>query len=325
MKKLSFVTRRLSCLAMATGLMAGLCGSANASLLWYDGFATPPYVPAASNAVPLNGQSGGTGTFFTGPWAHQSGNDHHVAGYSIPNGVQPMAVGTPINLPIGGAAVGTDTPGGCCDTVRDARIMASPWDGFTDPDGTFYMSFFVNYGVGPTLHHRVLEMWDGDQGNDGNRNLQLGYSEFTGVGSTDGAGHHMGISVHDSLGGGNINQDLIGGPVFASDGKTHLMVLRFDMSTTADDRIRAYLDPIGTIEPGSAAADIDDPFFLIDRMGVVTDFTFGDTQHASAMDEIRIGTTFADVANLQVPEPATLSLLGLGGIGVILAMCRKHA
>ena len=66
-------------------------------------------------------------------------------------------------------------------------MLSTPWGGFTNPDGTFYMGFLVNYGLGPTIHHRVLEAWSGDQGNDGNRNLQLGYSEFTGVGTSDAA------------------------------------------------------------------------------------------------------------------------------------------
>src|SRR4051812_41304470 len=267
--------------ALLVGLLAvSLSSPAQAALLWYDGFATPPYVPDTSNATPLNGQSGGAGTFFTGPWAHAPGNDHHVDATSLPHGDLVPGLVT-INPSVGGSVVGTDTPGGCCDTVRDARLFSTPWGGFTNPDGTFYMGFLVNYGLGPTIHHRVLEMWSGDQGNDGNRNLQLGYSEFTGVGTSDGAGKHMGISVHDSNDSSNINQDLIGGPVFQSDGMTHLMVLRFDLSNSGNDRIRAYLDPIGTLEPASASADISVVEFLADRMGAVTDFTFGDTQKAS--------------------------------------------
>jgi len=166
-------------------------------------------------------------------------------------------------------------------------------------------------------------MWSGDHGDDNNRNLQLGYSEFTSVGTADGAGKHMGISVHDSSASSNVNQDLIGGPVFQSDGKTHLIVLRFDLSNSGNDRIRAYLDPIGTVEPGSAAADISVGEFLADRLGAVTDFTFGDTQKASAFDELRVGSTFADVANLTTPEPTSFMLLGLGAISMLLVGRRK--
>src|SRR6188472_2692517 len=141
--------------ALLLGLLAvGLGSPARATMVWYDGFATPPYVPDTSNATPLHGQSGGAGTFFTGAWSHQSGNDHHVDATSLPHGDLIPGV-TTINPSVGGSVVGSDTPGGCCDTARDARIMSSPWGGFTNPDGTFYMGFLVNYGLGPTIHHRV--------------------------------------------------------------------------------------------------------------------------------------------------------------------------
>jgi hypothetical protein len=325
-------TERLALAIVAACLAVGLSGTATAALVWYDGFATPPYVAGTA----LNGQSGGAGTFFTGPWAVAGTNNHNVSAASLPNysaGFVPDTVpGTvPINPSVGGSAVGTDTPGSCCDTARDARVFSSPWAGFTNPDATFYISFFANFGVGPTVHHRVLEMWNGDQGNDGNRNLQLGYSDFTGVGSGSGAAKQMGISVHDSNTNTNITQDLVGGPTFG-DGKTHLIVLRFDLSNDdaafggVGDRIRAYIDPIGTVEPGSAGANIGGIDFLADRMGAISDFVFGDSAKAAAFDEVRVGTTFADVANLQpAPEPATLTLLGLGAIGLGLVVRRKQA
>jgi hypothetical protein len=191
------------------------------------------------------------------------------------------------------------------------------------------MSFFANYGSGPTLHHRVLEMWDGDHSNDNNRNLQLGYSDFTGVGTTVGNTRNMGIQVHDSNSNTNINQDLVGAPTFLGDsshgGATHLFVMRFDLSNSGNDRIRVYLDPLGTSEPGTANADVSVGEFLADRMGAITDFVFGDSAKAAAFDELRVGTTFADVANLHVPEPASIVLFGLGAIGLASMVRRKRA
>jgi hypothetical protein len=312
---------QLRIVAAVAALFVSLGSAASANQLWYDGFATPPYV--AGNI--LNGQSGGTGTFFTGPWQDQSGNDHHVSSTDLPNGNQQMAVGTTIHPSVGGSVVGTDTPGTCCDTARDARLFTAPWDGFTNPDGTFYMGFLVNFGVGPTIHHRVLEMWDGDQGSDSNRHLQLGYSDFTGVGTAVGTtDRNMGIQVVDSGTNNTINQDITGAPTFqTSGGRTHFVVLRFDLSNDdaalggVGDRIRMYLDPLGTTEPAAANADISKIDFLADRMGAITDFVFGDSAKAAAFDELRVGTTFADVANLQVPEPTSFVLLVLGAIGVL--------
>jgi hypothetical protein len=323
MKKLRISTRQLGLAALAGCLVAGSGGTAKAALLWNDPVAIPPYVAGSV----LNGQSGGTGTFFTGAWAVAGTNDHHVAATSLPAFGQPLAAGGALIHPqSGGSIVGTDTSAGGNDTARDARLFSSPWDGFTNPDGTFYISFLANFGVGPTMHHRVVEMWDGDQNNDGNRNLQLGYSEFTGVGSGASPNTQMGISIHDSNDATNHNADLIGGPTFGADGKTHLIVLRFDLSNSINDRVRAYLDPIGTLEPASAAADISVGEFLADRMGAVTDFVFGNNSgHPSAMDEIRVGDTFADVANLTVPEPASFVLLGLGAIGFGVMARRKQA
>jgi hypothetical protein len=49
--------------AAAICVVASIAGPARATLLWNDAFDLPPYL-----AANVNGQSGGTGTFFTGPW-----------------------------------------------------------------------------------------------------------------------------------------------------------------------------------------------------------------------------------------------------------------
>src|SRR5262245_34894122 len=98
---------RLGVLAFAATLgaiVASVGTTARAAVLWYDGFATPPYVAAPSNATPLDTQSGGTGAFFTGPWSHQSGNDHHVDATSLPHGDLIPGV-TTINPSVGGSVV----------------------------------------------------------------------------------------------------------------------------------------------------------------------------------------------------------------------------
>jgi hypothetical protein len=296
--------------ALAVALAAVSCGTAQATLLWYDGFDTSADYTVDTN---LGTQSGGAGSFFTGAWEQAGGDNHHVLAASLTRPGQ-------INPSIGGKAGDDNNTGGCCNTARTGRLLTDPFGGFTDPDGTFYFGFLANFGTGPTKHHRVLEAWNGSLG-DGDRILQLGYSEFTGVGPK------MSLWVNDGGGAGSQQVQLSERVDFALDnGTTHFIVLKFEMSTSGPDVISAFLDPVGTTEPGTPSAQITTNEFFMDRFGAITNFVFGDASPAE-FDELRVadntdGMGFAQVANntfAYVPEPASLSLLGLAAMGLLVS------
>jgi hypothetical protein len=303
-------TKRLSVLSVAAmaGLAVASCATtSHATLLWYDGFDTAQYT--VGNA--LGGQTGGSGTFFTGPWA-QSGTDANIV------------LGTSLTRPgqlipsIGGSVGDTD----CCG--RSGRTFAEPWENFTDPDGTFYMGFMVNFGTGPTDHHRVVEMHTGGSLGDGNRVLMFGYTTFAGLGTK------MAINVQDGT-----PAVLSENVDFQTDkGTTHFAVLKFDMSTSANDVISVYLDPVGTTEPATPSAQVSVAAFSADSIGAVTNFVFGDGG-LPAFDELRVadnsdGMGFAQVANNTlpyspaVPEPTAALLFGLCSLGLLISGRRKQ-
>lgn len=291
-------------------LVASGAGRTEATVLFYDGFDTSPgqYTSGAS----IGGQSGGTGSFFVNPWIQPAGDDLLVlpTSLSVPNQLQPSI----------GGSLGDNDVTGCCITGRESRLLTQPWSGRNAPEGTFYMGFLVNYGTsvnGNDPHHRVLEMWAGDAADDANRVLQLGYSAFTG---TEGPNHTMAIKVKDSATSTEVLSVLSENLQFGNDGQTHCMVLRFDLSNTASsDSVKVYLDPIGTSEPALASASISGIDLLIDRMGGVTEFSFTGEEKSAVMDEMRVATTFAEVALCGVPEPGAMVLAavcGVAGLGL---------
>ncbi len=326
-------TRRLTVLscAVAIGLFAAcVCGTAHATLLWYDGFSltdgggdyvvdTPltyqentPEVPADPEADPpveyqpatyWPAQSGGSGTFFNNPWVTSwLGND--VVSPSLERSGQ--------LIPSVGGHAGTPYQN-FQQVGRAYREFSSPWGAFTDPDGTFYFGFLATWGTGPTLHHRAVEMYDTDPTNDDYRTFQLGFSEWTGLTTT----LTMDVNGTTAALAENVN-------FFVDHGTTHFVVLKFDMSTTGDDVVSVYLDPVGTTEPAVPSAQITTAQFLASHMTATTQFTWGDaSQLGTGFDELRVADTFADVAintlpySVWTPEPASASLFGLGLLGFI--------
>jgi hypothetical protein len=314
---------RFSFIGVKLRHVAALCAVASMSLtthateLWYDGFSL---TDAGGNYVvdtALNGQAGGSGSFFAGNW---------IAADQADTASWAQALSTSLSRP-GLAAATTDGSSGraaqfdCCVFTRTSKLMASPWGGFSDPDGTFYMGYLINFGTGDAAdpNHRTVEMHDGGFDDTLNRNLMLGVSNFAGL------GNELALSVRDSVSGTPSLAVLSEGADLtdlALQG-THYVVMKFEMSTAVDDVISVFLDPVGAIEPAPSAS-VTVGQFLADRMSTNAQFTFnsGSPTAGGGFDELRVGTEFADVAfntlaYAGVPEPTTTALAVIAVAGLL--------
>jgi len=117
-------------------------------------------------------------------------------------------------------------------------------------------------------------------------------------------------------------------------GLTHSIVIKFDLSTDdkefggVGDTVSFFLDPgpDDTAEPAPSLV-VSGVDLNLDSMSANILFTFTgvNPNNPGSFDELRVGSTWGDVAILGVPEPATLSLYGLGMIGAWLSARRKRA
>ncbi len=113
-------------------------------------------------------------------------------------------------------------------------------------------------------------------------------------------------------------------------GSTMLFVLKLVLGSTGYDSDEAYLyinPDLSLGEPASAdledtgdALSDDGGYLMYFKTHIHNEATDGGRDLDVYVDEVRAGETWGDVT---VPEPATMALLGLGGLGVLLRRKRR--
>jgi hypothetical protein len=300
-----FVAMRVRLTSLAVICLAAAATPASAELLFYDPFliGTSPAAGEYAADAPLVGQNpvapGGTmPDLLTGPWAE-----------SAPNGQSKSPPGLNyIGAPADGGSIGAvENPETFAVDTRVGRSFKPGEQWTDDTSGTFYISWLQNFGTltNPTdgMGYRAMQFWrdPGGQGlDDGNLLIEIGYNQFF---NPNDPAQTVAATARMQAFGGVADYTPIENapPSFVEDGATHLVVLKFELSTEeASDSISVFLDPISVTEPdlpGKAFTGIDV------QLGALGMGQFGGGGPTlNTVDEIRIADTFID-ALPELPLP----------------------
>lgn len=318
---------------IGAGVLCGLSltGAAHAIVLAYEPFEFGDVaVPAAgqyalgdedAGVALLGGQNPTIGptAFYAGPWI-QSGGDAQV--------VKPYLSLSYPGMPPGVGGIQEETVQfDCCTFGRSGREIAGGLGGGPNRR-TVYESFLIDFGSQGTdspseFGLRGHELWDGGVG-DAFRSVTLYLNHFSGI-------NELSLQV-DTASGTQIVPVQGGGlslPVLAaSNGGTHLIVMRYDFAALSPDAVSVYLDPQTASEPAvpDAQVVIAASDLFITHHGAYTQFTFSGAGHVpGAIDEIRWASTYGEVVPLPEPDPATGALLGAGAVAWLHRRRRRDA
>lgn len=299
-------------------LIAALAAHASAALIAYEPFDYPV-------GSILNGQSGGYG--YTAPWAPYLGNAANVPANPASNGIVAGSLAGPAGLPtFGNSALLSGEFG----TLQISRAFPS----ISGAAGTTTWFSFIGQRLGATSTNVA--------GNPYPRgaNVSLFDGDRTGPSPNQPERIAMGNSSNATADEWSIITEGSGAQRDGSGiawSTLHWGVIKIEHvgDSTVADNAYLFLDPDPNVEPTNAMAlasmvngvdagarDFSGLDFMRPFIGN-TSGTVGNANHRPfavlAVDEIRLGTTYADMR--AVPEPATCLLLLLGSVAV--TCCRR--
>ena len=280
--------KRIVAMVATMGMVVG----SQATLLLYEGF---DYAGSLSNGADLTGVSGGSGNW-SGAWT----NNGSAMAFSS-TGLSYTDAGGRTLSATGGAVADNATGNG----VVVAKRFYTP--GTIGESGTLWFSMLVNYTDGA---HDYVHFG----GTDGTAGRDSGFGFAVGNGTVGGgiADDNLAASLSDNA-GGLLNAGTT--PAFTL-GSTHLVVGRLSLVDGGNDTLDIWLDP--ELTSAYFSTNAVDSSVTAGFVSVTNLFQIGSGAAAIATyDELRLGTDVTDV--IAIPEPMTLGLIGLSGIGILFA------
>jgi hypothetical protein len=197
------------------------------------------------------------------------------------------------------AAIGNGTPSSGSATKTPAGVA----DLFNSTDSVFYASLLIGDTNDPSNNSPHTNLWIMQDDGFGGAN-----DDGITIDTTGGAA--IRINIHQ-FGGGE------SGASYAATAGTKLFAIRFTMNVGADSADFILNPDVTTLVDSdfdaatvvTSTGELTDPTGELDRMLIY----FATGGATSILDEIRFGTTIAEVFPV-IPEPASLALLGLGGL-----------